>query len=115
MRNNLKAAWFSQTKAANSQKLTADFIKQRLSPVDFYRHELPNAPLKKQSWNDGGLCPFHSDNRAGSFRVNLTTGAYKCFSCGIAGGDIIAFVMSLYGLNFIEALTKLTDDWGLAC
>ena len=114
MRHNLKkATGYSNTRRANFQKLTADYIKRSLSPLDFYRHELPNAPLKKQGWNDGGLCPFHSDNKTGSFRVNLTTGAYKCFSCGMAGGDIVAFVMSLYGLQFVEALAKLADDWGL--
>jgi DNA primase len=96
-----------------NKKLNINYIKCSLHPIDFYRHELSNAPLKKQGWNSGGLCPFHSDNNPGSFRVNLTTGAYKCFSCGIAGGDVVAFVMSLYGLEFVEALAKLADDWGL--
>jgi DNA primase len=95
------------------QKLNADSIKNSLSPRDFYTHELPNAPLKKHGWNDGGLCPFHSDNKAGSFRVNLITGAFKCFACGVAGGDVIAFAMALYGLKFAEALTQLAHDWGL--
>jgi len=95
------------------QKLNAEYIKGLLTPFDFYRHELPNAPLKKAGWNDGGLCCFHEDTRAGSFKVNLTTGAYKCFACGMTGSDVIAFVMALYGLKFIEALAKLADDWGL--
>lgn len=114
MRHNIKKATrYSNTGEAHTEKLNADFIKQRLSPLDFYRHELPKAPLKRQGWNDGGLCCFHGDNKPGSFRVNLTTGAFKCFSCGMAGGDIVAFVMALYGLQFVEALTKLADDWGL--
>ena len=96
-----------------NKKLNADYIKDSLNPLDFYRYELPTAPLKKQAWNDGGLCPFHSDNKPGSFRVNLTTGAYQFFACGMAGGDIVAFVMSLYGLQFVEALAKLADDWSL--
>lgn len=108
-----QAARYANTKAATKQNLNADYIKQTLSPRDFYRHELPAAPLKKHGWNDGGLCPFHSDNKPGSFRVNLTTGAYKCFACGAAGGDVIAFAMGLYGLEFVEALAKLADDWGL--
>jgi DNA primase len=95
------------------QKLNADYIKSNISPVDFYRYELPDAPLKRHGWNNGGLCPFHSDNKPGSFRVNLTTGAYKCFACGMAGGDVIAFAMALDGLKFIDALAKLADDWGL--
>ncbi len=96
-----------------NKKLNADYIKRSLLPFDFYRHELPGATLKKHSWNDGGLCCFHADNKPGSFRVNLTTGAFKCFSCGIAGGDVIAFTMAVYGLEFVEALAKLADDWGL--
>jgi DNA primase len=96
------------------QKLNADYIKQQLNPRDFYRHELPTAKLKKANWNDGGLCPFHADNKAGSFKVNLITGAYKCFACGRAGGDVIAFAMALYGLKFADALAKLAEDWGLS-
>jgi DNA primase len=95
------------------KKPNAEYIKGLLTPYDFYRHELPNAPFKKHTWNDGGLCPFHADNSTGSFRVNLTTGAFKCFACGTAGSDVVAFVMSLYGLQFVEALAKLADDWGL--
>ena len=95
------------------KKLNAEYIKRLLTPFDFYRHELPNAPLKKAGWNDGGLCCFHADNSTGSFRVNLTTGGFVCFACGIAGSDVIAFVMRFYGLQFAEALVKLADDWGL--
>jgi DNA primase len=113
MRNNRQAARYSTTETANSKKLRPDYIKHLLSPFDFYRHELPGATLKRLGWNDGGLCPFHSDNKPGSFRVNLATGAYKCFACGMAGGDVVAFTMALYGLKFAEALLKLADDWGL--
>lgn len=95
------------------QKLNAEYIKNSLYPFDFYRHELPNAPLKKHGWNDGGLCPFHSDNKPGSFRVNLTTGAFTCFACGTKGGDVIAFTMALHGLNFTEAMKQLENDWGI--
>ena len=95
------------------QKLNVDYIKNSLNPFDFYRHELPNAPLKKHEWNDGGLCPFHSDKKPGSFRINLVTGAFKCFACGIKGGDIIAFTMAINGLQFTDALKRLSNDWGL--
>jgi len=114
MKNKGQAARYSNTKAANKQNLHVDYIKSSINPFDFYRHELPHARLKKHGWNDGGLCPFHSDNKPGSFRVNLETGAYKCFACGMAGGDIIAFIMALHGLQFVEALKKLSDEWGLA-
>ncbi|PPC90455.1 MAG: hypothetical protein CTY34_07685 [Methylobacter sp.] len=108
-----QAARYSNTKAAIKQNLSVNYIKSAINTLDFYRHELHNAPLKKHGWNDGGLCPFHSDNKPGSFRVNLITGAFKCFACGAAGSDVIAFAMALYGLEFVEALAKLVDDWGL--
>ncbi|WP_052700776.1 CHC2 zinc finger domain-containing protein [Methylocucumis oryzae] len=94
-------------------KLRADYIKEAVNPADFYRHELPDARLKQSGWNDGGLCPFHADNKPGSFRVNLQTGAYRCFACDAAGGDVIAFTMALHGLKFVEALAQLARDWGL--
>ncbi|MCD2452261.1 CHC2 zinc finger domain-containing protein [Methylicorpusculum oleiharenae] len=90
-----------------------DYIKQNLKPIDFYRHELPGAKFKRPGWNNGGLCPFHSDTRQGSFHVSLETGGYKCFACGAAGGDIIAFTMNRYGLSFTDSLEKLANDWGL--
>ena len=93
--------------------ISADFIKNSLIPLDFYRHELPGASFKKHGWNDGGLCAFHADNKPGSFRVNLATGAFTCFACGTKGGDIIAFTMAKHNLNFPDALAKLVDDWGL--
>lgn len=96
-----------------NRNLRVNYIKNSINPFDFYRYELHNVPLKKHAWNDGGLCPFHADNSTGSFRVNLSTGAFKCFACGASGGDLIDFIMTLYGLQFAEALAKLADDWGL--
>jgi DNA primase len=62
---------------------------------------------------DGGLCPFHDDHNPGSYRVNLDAGAYRCFSCGASGSDIIAYTMDMQGCGFIEALHLLADDWGV--
>jgi hypothetical protein len=88
-------------------------IKHDISPSDFYRAELPGMPPPPGGgWRSGGLCCFHEDKTAGSFRVNLDTGSFVCFSCGAKGSDIIAFTQLLRGLSFPEALRKLTDEWG---
>jgi DNA primase len=92
---------------------SVEFIKDSVNPLDFYRHELQGVQLKQAGWTDGGLCQFHDDNKAGSFKINLETGAFTCFACGAKGGDIVAFTMKLYGLDFVEALGKIADDWGL--
>lgn len=94
-------------------KLLED-VKSYIPPTDFYRAELPAMPSPKGGgWRDGGLCPFHADNHAGSFRVNLETGAFKCFSCGAKGSDIIAFTQHRDGLSFPETVRQLADEWGV--
>lgn len=89
-------------------------VKAYIPPADFYRAELPAMPPPRGGgWRDGGLCIFHADNHTGSFRVNLETGAFCCFSCGAKGSDIIAFIQQRDGLSFPEALCKLSDEWGV--
>lgn len=68
---------------------------------------------KSGGWANAGLCPFHNDNSAGSFRVHLENSAYRCFSCGVKGGDIIAFTMAKHDLSFYEALIQLANEWGV--
>ena len=93
--------------------LMADFVKQAISPDSFYRFELPSTKFGRLGWAKAGLCPFHTDSRAGSFFINTGSGAYCCFSCGAKGEDIIDFRRERYGLNYSKALHKLAVDWGL--
>ena len=96
-------------------KPCADNIKSSIPPSDFFRAELPAMPSPRGGgWREGGLCCFHDDKTTGSFRVNLDTGAFTCFSCGAKGSDIIAFMQLRDGLSFPDALHKLAQDWGLA-
>lgn len=89
-------------------------VKAYIPPTEFYRAELPAMPPPRGGgWRDGGLCPFHADNHAGSFRVNLDSGGFCCFSCGAKGADIIAFIQLRDGLSFPEALNKLSNEWGV--
>ena len=88
-------------------------IKSSLSPNQFYPNELKSVFGKctGDNWHMWkGTCPFHADKNAGSFVINKSSGAYKCFACGASGGDIIAFTMQLHNLSFKEALNKL---WGV--
>jgi len=91
---------------------TAITLKASLSPERYYGSYLNGSYGKATGhgwfmWN--GLCPFHPDRRPGSFVVNKMTGAYKCFSCGETGGDIIAFHMKANTLNFIDAFKQLQE------
>lgn len=97
----------------NYQRINTAFLKETILPLDFYLEELniENINIKSNPWIDGGLCPFHSDNNPGSFKVNLETGAFKCHSCSQSGGDIIAFIQKRDGVSFLEALNFLKSKW----
>jgi len=91
---------------------STDALKANLSPSAYYEKHLSGSFGKPSGqgwhlWN--GLCPFHGDTKPGSLVVNKTTGAFKCFSCGENGGDIIAFHMKAHGLRFKEAFNQLKE------
>lgn len=58
-----------------------------------------------------GLCPFHSE-RTPSFTVADEKGWYHCFGCGAHGG-VIDFVMEHQGVDFVEAVRRLSDEAGV--
>tara|TARA_R110002072_G_scaffold302338_1_gene484781 strand:+ start:3596 stop:3898 length:303 start_codon:yes stop_codon:yes gene_type:complete len=91
---------------------TIEQIKSNLPPERYYPAHLPGSlgkPTGKcwHRWN--GLCPFHGDRRPGSFFINRASGAFRCFSCGASGGDIIAFHRKANRLGFKEALAQLKE------
>lgn len=92
--------------------ISAKQLKNRISPVNYFLRYAPrlreSSPSKWVTVN----CTFHSETNP-SMSVNLDTGGFVCHACGAKGGDIIAFEMQRYGLNFSEALTKLSLEWGL--
>lgn len=92
----------------------AEYLKAAIPPYAFYARELTALHSRQSNgWRDGGLCPFHDDRRPGSFKVNLESGGFVCFSCGAKGGDIIAFLILRDSLTFPEALGVLRADWGV--
>jgi DNA primase len=58
-----------------------------------------------------GLCPFHEE-KSPSFNVRPSHGTFHCFGCG-EGGDIIAFIMKIEHLGFVESVERLADRAGI--
>jgi DNA primase len=58
-----------------------------------------------------GLCPFH-DEKTPSFNVRATHGTFHCFGCG-EGGDVIAFLMKIDHLSFVESVERLAERSGI--
>ncbi len=100
---------------ARTRLPSAARIKAVVSPLDFYRGELPDMPVPKRArgWVLAGRNPMREDRRPGSFRVNLDTGAFVDFSDGTRGGDVIAWMQIRHGLSFPDALAELAGKWGV--
>jgi len=92
--------------------LSINELKNRISPEYYYSQHL-NGVFGKHTGNGwhtwNGLCPFHGDTKPGSFVVNRESGAFKCFSCGTNGGDILSFHMNMYNLSFNATFRQLAE------
>lgn len=51
-------------------------------------------------------CNFHGGSD--SMRVNITTGAWVCMSCGEKGGDVLAYEIKDSGREFVDAAKALS-------
>lgn len=67
--------------------------------------------LKLRGKEFSGLCPFHNE-KSPSFTVNDQKGFYHCFGCA-AHGDVISFVMQNEGMEYVDAVTKLAEDFSI--
>jgi len=67
--------------------------------------------LSKSGANYKGRCPFHKDDTP-SMMVNAEKGLWHCFGCG-EGGDIIAFLMKIERLSFLDAARRLAAEVGV--
>lgn len=69
-------------------------------------------PYVEKLWRIGAnytsLCPFHQE-RTGSFSITPSKNVCYCHSCG-KGGDGIAFIRELKGLDFIGAVEELAKE-----
>ena len=68
--------------------------------------------LAKSGANFKGRCPFHKDDTP-SMVVSAEKGLWHCFGCG-EGGDVIAFLMKIERLSFIEAVARLAAEVGMS-
>lgn len=83
------------------------FINELLSKINPSEIIKKTVSLKQKSSGEYlGLCPFHQE-KTPSFTVSDNKGFYHCFGCG-ENGNIINFLQKTEGINFPEALKKLS-------
>lgn len=73
---------------------------------------LPQGRRQGREWV--ALNPTRSDRSLGSFRINLTTGAWADFATGDAGGDLISLASYVYGMSQYDAAQYIARLVGVA-
>lgn len=91
-----------------------DYLLQNVKIRDYMEDEynLDFVESKMSKWANT-CCPMpnHDDSNP-SFGVNEESNLYNCFGCG-ATGDVIKLVQTVEGLQFIEAIQKLSKYAGV--
>ncbi len=87
------------------------FIQELISRADIVEIVGRYVTLKKGGANFMGLCPFHGE-KSPSFTVSPTKQFFHCFGCG-KHGNAIGFMMEHVGMNFVEAVKDLAQQYGL--
>ncbi|MGE5734552.1 MAG: CHC2 zinc finger domain-containing protein [Acidobacteriota bacterium] len=74
----------------------------------FYERELGELRPSSRGWARPVTgCPFHPSKSKQSFAVNLDTGGFNCFGCGMKGADVLAFLMLRDNIDFKSAARRL--------
>ena len=80
------------------------FIHDRLpEPIIYFESEGVHL-VGPGRWKTGP-CDLHGGSD--SLRVNTESGGWCCMACGAKGGDVLAYHMQRYGLEFVEAARLL--------
>lgn len=90
-----------------------DLKTQTLERLDFEAFYVSEVGELKPGTNGNhvALCPFHEDTEP-SLSVNLKSGLFKCFGCGLKG-DIFTYYQKRHDCNFKEALAALARIAGV--
>ncbi|MDR0424817.1 MAG: DNA primase [Clostridiales Family XIII bacterium] len=93
---------------SNRTENIVDEIKHRCNIVDVIGGHVK---LRKAGANYKGLCPFHNE-KTPSFVVSEEKQIFTCFGCGVSG-NVIEFVKRINNFTFMEAVSKLAEDYGI--
>jgi DNA primase len=90
----------------------AEFLEHLRSHIILSELVGKSVKLERKGREFHGLCPFHNE-KTPSFTVNDDKKFYHCFGC-TAHGDVIKFALETKGLNFVDTITALANDAGIA-
>ena len=88
------------------------FITEIVDMTDIVSLVESYLPLKKKGKDHFGQCPFCDDGKNPSFSVSDQKQFYYCFKCR-ATGNVIGFLQSHQGYDFIESIEALAARAGV--
>lgn len=65
-------------------------------PFDYYQNEFPEKRLNPEKEWAKVRCCFHDDKKP-SLTLNLRSGRFRCFGCGLSGNSILDFHFVRHG------------------
>ena len=95
-----------------SGSIPKDFITEIVDMTDIVSLVDSYLPLKKKGKDHFGQCPFCDDGKNPSFSVSDQKQFYYCFKCR-ATGNVIGFLQSHQGYDFIESVEALAARAGI--
>ncbi len=95
-----------------SGSIPKDFITEIVDMTDIVSLVESYLPLKKKGKDHFGQCPFCDDGKNPSFSVSDQKQFYYCFKCR-ATGNVIGFLQSHQGYDFIESVEALAARAGI--
>jgi hypothetical protein len=75
------------------------------------RRWLPDGRREGVEWC--AINPTRTDDRKGSFKINLRTGRWADFATGQSGGDLIALAAYVHGLKQADAAVRVAAMIGV--
>lgn len=87
-----------------------DSILQRINFEQYYSSRINFTNKTGKNWK--ALCPFHNETNP-SFYVEISSGKWYCQGSCATGGDLFAFHMKMYNLDFNQTIRELAKEYGV--
>lgn len=107
-----KARWVIKVSSKTGEKYDSEALNELCSGIDLLEYASNSMDFVKRGADSfAAHCPLHIDETASLF-ITPSKNMFHCFSCGVSG-NIINWLRTFEGLNFHEAVDKVSSLAGV--